>query len=67
MTRPVLEQEWLTSTEAADIFRISRKTLGRYIQAGILPPDCWCMWGRQYRINRSALQRFMETRNHIHT
>ncbi len=52
-----LKERYFSVSEAADILKVHRNTVGRYIKDGRLPGY---RVGNQYRISESALTRFME-------
>ena len=54
-----LEKELLTVGEAADFLRVSRVTIWRWCQQGIIPAS---QIGRNWRIHRDALLLLLEQR-----
>lgn len=53
------EQEWFTTTEAAEYLRATPKALRARIARGSLVPDCWGGRGRskEHMFRRSTLDR----------
>lgn len=49
--------EVLTLNEAADVLRVSRRTLERMVQRGEFPPAVKV--GQQWRVSRAALDQFL--------
>jgi excisionase family DNA binding protein len=45
--------DYLSVSQAADLYRVSTQTVYRFIADGRLPA---VQWGRQYRINRRSLE-----------
>lgn len=51
--------DFITILKAADILRVSRLTIYRYITSGKLPAY---QFGRSYRIKRVEFEKFIESR-----
>jgi len=54
-----MEKKFLTVNEVADILRVSKLTIWRYIDAGVLPAY---KVGRDWRIEQTELDKFLDTR-----
>ena len=55
----IMDRKFLTVNEVADILRVSKLTIWRYIEAGKLPAY---KVGRDWRIDQEEFEKFLQSR-----
>ncbi len=58
----LMDRKFLTVNEVADILRVSKLTIWRYIEAGKLPAY---KVGRDWRVDESEFEKFLQTRRSV--